>query len=346
MDDSAFARLLALKDTMTPWALRAVVTLGVPDLLADGEADVAELARRTGTVPEALHRALRLLAAHGVLAAPRPGVYGPTDLSRLLESGHPMSLRPWLDLDGAVARGDRACVHVLEALRTGRPVHERAYGRPVWDDLAADPGLAASFDAAMERRAAALAPTVVAAFDWSSVRHVLDVGGGTGAVLAAVLRARPALRGTLFDRAATVAAARAAWGATPEGRRCAFVGGSFFDALPRTADAALLVNVVHDWPDEHAEVVLRRCAEAVGAGGRVLVVEYARPDDSAASPSGPLELDLLLALVYGGRLRRPDELGALADRAGLESTDVSAVTDGLILMACSVKEPCSRAASR
>ncbi|MFV8132846.1 methyltransferase [Streptomyces syringium] len=323
MDDSAFARLLALKDTMTPWALRAVVTLGVPDLLAGGELGIDELARRTGTVPDALHRALRLLTARGVFSEARPGVFGPTELSLLLESGHPMSLRPWLDLDGAIGRGDRACVHVLEALRTGGPVYERAYGRPVWDDLAADPALAGSFDAAMERRAAALAPAVAAAS--GRPEHVLDVGGGTGTVLAAVLRAHPGARGTLLDRAPAVTAARAAWGDTEAGRRCAFVTGSFFDALPPGADMALLVNVLHDWADEHAEAILRRCAEAVGAGGRVVVVEGVRD----AGGHGLLELDLLLMLVYGGRERGLDEFRELGERAGLELLATEPAGEGL-----------------
>ncbi|MFF4157368.1 methyltransferase [Streptomyces sp. NPDC001678] len=332
--DEAFARLLALKDTMTPWALRAVATLGVPDLLADGELGVAELARRTGVVPDALHRVLRLLTARGVFTEPAPGAYGPTSLSRLLESGgRPMSMGPWLDLEGAIGRGDRACVHILEALRTGRPVYERVYGRPVWEDLAADPALGASFDAAMAARAAALAPAVAAGYDWSTARHVLDAGGGTGTVLAEVLRAHPHLRGTLLDRAPAVTAARADWGGTAEGRRCAFTSGSFFDALPAGADVILLVNVVHDWPDEHAGALLRRCSEALPPGGHVLITEHLREGDGGASTSaGLLELDLVMLLVYGGRERDADELRELGERAGLRLNGVTPMPGGLGLL--------------
>lgn len=325
-----FARLLSLKDTMTPWALRAVATLGVPDLLADGELGVAELARRTGVVPDALCRVLRLLTARGVFTEPTADVFGPTSLSRLLESGgRPMSLRPWLDLDGAIGRGDRACVHILEALRTGRPVYERVYGRPVWEDLAADPALTASFDTAMAARAAALAPAVAAGYDWSAARHVLDAGGGTGTVLAEVLRAHPHLRGTLLDRAPAVTAARAGWGGTAEGRRCAFTAGSFFDALPPGADVILLANVVHDWPDEHAEVLLRRCAEALPPGGHVLIAEHLRGADTGA---GLLELDLLMLLVYGGRERDADEFRELGERAGLRLESTAGAVGGLSLL--------------
>ncbi|MEV4433841.1 methyltransferase [Streptomyces sp. NPDC049585] len=330
MNDNPFERLLALKDTMTPWALRAVVTLKVPDLLADGPLGVPELAARTGTAPDALHRALRLLAARGVFTEPEPALFAPTGLSRLLESGHPMSLRPWLDLDGAIGRGDRSCVHMVEALRTGSPVHERAYGRGVWDDLAADPALAASFDEAMHHRAAMLAPALAAAYDWRTVHHVLDAGGGTGAILAELLRSHDHLRGTLLDRATAVAAARAAWGDTAEGRRCTFVEGSFFDALPAGADVILLVNVLHDWPDEHATALLRRCREALPPGGRLLVAEHVR---DATADAGLLELDLLLLLVYGGRERTLDDFRAVASPAGLELTEVTRTKAGVSLLA-------------
>ncbi|WP_175408877.1 methyltransferase [Streptomyces sp. TRM64462] len=334
-DDDAFVRLLRLKDTMTPWALRAAVTLGVPDLVADGEKDVSELAERSGTVPGALGRVLRLLARRGVFTEPAPGVFGPTGLSRLLQGDHPRSMRPWLDLEGPVARGDRTCVHILEALRTGGPVHERAYGRPVWDDLAARPELGAAFDAAMAQRASWIAGDVAAGFDWSAVRHVMDVGGGTGVVLAEVLRARPGLKGTLFDRAPTVAAGHGAWGASDAGQRCTFSSGSFFDTLPSGADACLLVNVLHDWADEHALTVLRRCAEAVGPQGRVLIAEHL-VEEGAGGPgaAGLAELDLVMMLVYGGRERRLDELAELAGRAGLRVGEVSVTPRGLSLVVC------------
>ncbi|MHA7959095.1 methyltransferase [Streptomyces sp. L500] len=330
--DENFARLLSLKDTMTPWALRAVVTLGVPDLLADGELGVAELARRTGVVPDALHRVLRLLTARGVFTEPAPGVFAPTSLSRLLESGQRcMSLHPWLDLDGAIGRGDRACVHILEALRTGLPVYERAYGRPVWEDLAADPALTASFDTAMASRATALAPAVATGYDWPSARHVLDAGGGTGTVLAELLRTHSHLRGTLLDRAPAVTAARDSWGATAEGRRCAFTPGSFFDALPPGADVILLVSVIHDWADEHAVAILRRCAEALPPDGRVLIAEHVRDDDAGAT-AGLLELDLLMLLVYGGRERNLPDFRELGERAGLRLGGVTEVGGGLSLL--------------
>lgn len=334
MTDDPFSRLLRLKDTMTPWALRAVVTLGVPDLVAAGEKGVGELAERSGTVPDALHRVLRLLARRGVFTEPAPGVFGPTDLSRLLQSDHPRSMRPWLDLEGPVARGDRTCVHILDALHTGRPVHERAYGRTVWEDLAARPALGAAFDAAMAQRASWIAGDVARGFDWSRVRHVMDVGGGTGVVLAEVLRVHPGLKGTLLDRAPTVAAGHGSWGATEAGQRCTFSSGSFFDTLPTDADACLLVNVLHDWADEHAVAVLRRCAEAVGPQGRVVIVENLVEEGERHGDAGLAELDLVMLLVYGGRERRLEEIARLAGKAGLRVGEVSTTPRGPSVVVC------------
>jgi hypothetical protein len=160
---------------------------------------------------------------------------------------------------------------------------------------------------------AAWAPAVVGALDWGTFGHIVDVGGGNGTLLIALLRAYPTLRGTVLDQPATVDAARAALAEAGVIDRADVHAGSFFDPLPPAADAYVLSAILHDWDDEHATLILGRCAEAAGADGAVVVVEKTGPD--GASPSTAMDLRMLA--YFGGRERSVRELADLAEKAGL-----------------------------
>ncbi|MGW5943300.1 methyltransferase [Streptomyces celluloflavus] len=308
------AQLAALCDIVSPMAIRVAATLRLPDLLADGPVPVARLAGASGTDPEALVRLLRLLTAKGLFTEPEPGTFATTAAAGFLTSEHPARMRDWLDLDG-VGRMDLAYAGLLDAVRTGTPVYERIVGRPVWADAAQDPGFGAAFDGLMETMAAHWAPAVTAAHDWSGVTHVVDVGGSTGSLLLNLLAERPALRGTLVELPVTAVRARERIAASDVRERCAVREGSFFDPLPEGADRYVLAHVLHNWGDEDAVRILRRCAEAAGPTGRVLVVERLLGDEAAGYPDATVDLSMLV--TFGGRERTPDHYGELAGRAGL-----------------------------
>jgi hypothetical protein len=205
----------------------------------------------------------------------------------------------------------RAWGTLLEAVRSGAPAYHQIFGRPFWDDLAAHPDIADSFDALMGPGHGTPDPNIPLADGWESIRTVVDVGGGTGSMLAEILRARPEVRGTLVDQPATVARSAETFRAAGVADRATVVGQSFFDSLPAGDDLYLVKNVLADWPDREALAILTRCAEAARPAGRVVVLGGVTPD---AQPSAAL----LMMILVGGRERTLAEFDELARAAGLE----------------------------
>jgi hypothetical protein len=295
-------------------ALRVAATLRVADHLAGGRRRGApELAEVVHAEADALDRLLRHLVSVDVLARGETGRYSLTPRGECLREDHPSGLRRRLDVDGATGRADLCLVELLHAVRTGTASFPVRFGRPFWDDLAADPFRAARFDAEMGGDVARWAPFVVASYDWGSLEHVVDVGGGDGTLLAALLRAHPGLRGTVVDQPGTAEAARRALQAVGLGDRGDAAPGSFFDPLPPGAGGYLLSAILHNWDDRAAAAILRRCAEAAGSHGRVFVVERTGADGE----SPRTDMDLRVLAWFGGRERGVVELVALAEGAGL-----------------------------
>jgi hypothetical protein len=319
-----------LSDLSTPWSIHVVATLRVADRVASGVTEIGALARACGADEEYLHRVLRHLVAKGVFEEPEPGRFALNDPARqLLES--PLQLG--LDLDRFGGRMAHAWNSLLSAVRTGKPAYHEVFGHPFWDDLEAHPDIAASFDALMGPRGHGTPdPQVLVDDDWEAVRTVVDVGGGSGALLAEVLRAHPHVRGTLVDRPQTVARAAPIFEAAGVADRATVVGQSFFDPLPAGADAYLLKSVLGDWPDGEAAAILRRCAEAARPHGRVILLNGVSPDDGgAASPA------LLMLVLVGGKDRRLSEFRTLAADAGLYVHAARRQPSGRFVVECRVR---------
>jgi len=328
MAEQASAELEALSDLCTPWCLHVVATLGIADHLADGPADAAGLAAAAGCDAEALGRVLRHLAGKGVFMEPAPGRFALNDAARALRDPGP---RLALDLDGIGGRMARAWSGLLAAVRSGTTAYRDVFGRSFWDDLDAHPRVAEGFDALMGPLGHGLPdPEILLDGDWASVRSVVDVGGGTGALLAEILRAHPAARGTLVDLPRTVARAGALLRAAGVAARVTLRGQSFFDPLPAGADLYLLKNVLADWPDPEARALLRRCAEAARPRGRVVVLGGVAPDDAGQGPSP----ELLMLVLVGGKERGLAELRLLASDAGLAVHAAGRLPSGRFAVEC------------
>ena len=308
------AGLWAMADLATPLAVRVAATLRIADHIAQGLRTDRELAEAVNADADALERVLRHLTTVGVLIRNGSGEYALTARGDALRDDHPHRMRARLDIEGAVGRADLAFVQLLHTVRTGRPAYPAEFGHSFWEDVASDATLSASFDALMGSDVEAEAPAIVSAYDWGSLGHVVDVGGGNGALLIALLRAYPILSGTVVDLPGAVEAARKALAAAGFAYRSDVVAGSFFDPLPPGAGGYLLSAIIHNWDDEAARTILRRCAEAAGTNGAVFVVERMGVDGESPST----EMDLRMLAYFGGRERGLAELTALAADSGLK----------------------------
>jgi len=315
-EDGMASRLWAMASLGSPMAVRVAATLRLADHIAAGYQTAEELAREVGADAGALDRLLRYLAVRKVLNRDESGRFTLAALGEPLLEDHPAGLRAWLDVTG-VGQAELSFVELLHSVRTGEAAFPVRYGRPFWEDLAADPARSASFDSLLGADVAARAPGVVSGYDWGSLGHLVDVGGGNGSLLIALLKAYPGLRGTVFDLPDTAKTAREALMAAGLADRGDVVAGSFFDPLPPGAGGYMLSLIIHDWDDEHARAILRRCAEAAGSGGSVFIVESMRGDGSPHTG-----MDLRMLAVYGATERGVDELTALAGDCGLATVAV------------------------
>ncbi|GII86209.1 methyltransferase [Sphaerisporangium siamense] len=334
--EAAWEVLAPMADLATPMAVRVAASLGLADLMAGAAVPVEELARRAGADADALGRLLRHLVCRGVFTEPEPGAFAVNAPAALLASGHPSGMRARLDLDGFGGRMDLAFTGLLHTVRTGRPAWETVFGAPFWRHLAENPAMSESFDAVMASGADYVADAA-GAYDWSGARHVVDVGGGTGALLAEVLSAHAGIRATLVDLPGTVERARRHLAARGLGTRCAFAGQSFFDPLPAGGDVYVIRRVLHDWSDDEAVRILRRCADAAGRHGRVVVIES--PGGSGDDPAPHAEMNLRMLVLSGGRERTVDDYTALTTASALHLLNTQRTPLGQLVLTCAPAPP-------
>jgi predicted transcriptional regulator len=308
------ATVWAQADLVTPMAIRVAATLRIADHIAASRGTTELLAAAAGVNADALERVLRRLVEAGVFTRNDAGEFGLTPVGESLRDDHRDGDRDRLDIEGAVGRADLSLAQLLHAVRTGEAAYPAQFGRSFWEDLAADPELGASYAEQMAADVTADAPHIVAAYDWEALRHVVDVGGGNGALLLALLQAFPELRGTVVDLPSASDAARSPVAKAGFAARCEVVAGSFFDPLPPGAGGYVLSAIVHDWDDEAAVAILRRSAEAAGSDGRVFVVEKIGADGRTIRTG----MDLRVLAYMGGKERTVPQLSALAARVGLD----------------------------
>ena len=301
--------LAALSDLQTPWCLHVVATLRIAEHIAAGTTDIAALAAAAGCDPDSLHGLLSYLAGKGIFDETAPGTFALNEAARgLLDP----SMRIGLDLDGIGGRMAYAWGTLLKYVRTGASAYQDVFGTPFWEDLDAHPEVGASFDALMGEAGHGVPdPDIQLDAGWDAVTTVVDVGGGTGGLLAQILRTRPALRGTLVDLPRPVAGSAEIFQAAGVADRVTIAAQSFFDPLPAGADLYLLMKILNDWPDREATAILRRCAEAARPDARILISGGVSDD---AAPRG-LSIEMVL---LGTKQRSVAKFRELAAEAGLQ----------------------------
>lgn len=298
-------------------AIHTVAELGVADILQDGSLGAEEVAARVGAHPRALYRVMRALASVGIFAEDDHSHFTLTPVGQLLRSDPATSQRQ-LTLLHASEFIRRAKAGLPYSVRTGKTAFEMEYGEQPFSYFQTHPEDKAVFDAAMTAASAAEVHAVVHAYDCTDIHTLVDVGGGQGTLLAALLTVYPTMRGVLFDRPETVGAARRRFEDEGLIGRVDLIGGDFFQEVPSGADAYVLKNVIHDWADEAAVQILRTCRRAIQASGRLLIVEPMIPPP--AVPSLNSLFDLILLVGYGGRSRTEAEHGHPLAAAGFSVT--------------------------
>ena len=309
-------RLIRLMDGyLSTQLLYLAARLGIADALASGPLASEELARRVGAGPGALHRVLRGLVIDGVLREHADGRFDLTPAGDLLRVDAPGSVR-----GAVIARGDiyyGAAAGLLPALRHGGSAFEHVHGMGLFDYLARHPDKGAEFQSSMVTRSRQEAAAVTVAYDFGAFRRLVDVGGGYGILLSAILAATPALRGVLFDRPEVVERARERLAAEAVLARCDVVAADFFTSVPAGGDAYVLSRVIHDWDDAAAIQILTRCREAMPDGATLLLVEAVLPRRAREQP-GAVHMDLHMLTLLHGRERTVREFQAVLAAAGLE----------------------------
>lgn len=318
------------------WSSRmiyAAAKMGIADLIGQGSRSSDDLAAAVGVDAGALYRVLRALSGAGLFTELPEKQFTLTPLGATLRTGVPGSMHAFVLLFGGDVYA-RAWLDLPASVQSGKTAVEHLYGAPLYPYLAHHPEDARLFDEAMTSFTSVENAAVAARYDFSGVSTVVDVGGGHGSLLRAVVEGNPGLSGILFDQPHIAEGARARVAASPIASRCEVVSGDFFEAVP-SADVCLLKHIVCNWDDEAAVRILKSCHRALPPGGKILVVE------SVIAHSAPAELlDVHLLTVVGGRMRTEQEHRSLMAAAGFRLNRLLPTEVGLQLVVVEgVREP-------
>ena len=305
------------------WVSRAIYVaaeLSIADLLKDGPHSSEELATATGVDARSLYRVLRALASVGVFAEGSPGYFELTPLAECLQRDRSDSLRAYA-LKFGQAWDWQPWGYVLESVKTGKPVFKNVFGMEIFEYLAENPEAARIYNEAMSSFSANRSAAITASYDFSSIRNLVEVGGGRGSLLASILNTNITMKGVLFDLPHVIEAARQLIEAEGLLERCKLVGGNFLESVPSGGDAYLLKHIIHDWGDEQAIAILKNCHHAMPEQGKLLVVEMVIP--SGNEPFFGKLLDLQVLVNYQGGCERTEaEYQALFETAGFSLTKI------------------------
>jgi len=299
--------------------LYVAAKLSLADHLAKGPTSAGDLAAVTNTHSPSLRRFLRTLGHLGLVMEDGEGRFTLTSLGTALKNGAPGSARaailtlasPWIT---------NGWMRLLDSVRTGKPGLEQALGMPIFDWLAQHPEEASLFSETMVSFHGAEPAAVAAAYDFSGMTTVVDVGGATGNLLAAILGRYPGLRGILYDLPHVVRDAPALLQARGVADRAIITSGSFFDSVPSGGDAYLLSHIIHDWTEVQCLTILGHCRRAMAPASRVLIIEMVLPAGNVPHPGKML--DMMMLVGPGGQERTEPEYRALLSKAGLQLTQV------------------------
>jgi O-methyltransferase domain/Dimerisation domain len=294
-------------------AICVAAELGLADLLTDGPRHYEDLARASGTNPQALFRLLRALASVDVFARLDGERFALNPLAECLRSGVAGSLHAWAVQSDQLRR---AWTDLRHSVATGQTAFDHLHGMSVWEYRERHPDEGRMFQIAMTATTLLVVRSVLEAYDFSRFGTVADIGGGRGTLLQAILEVNPQLRGMLFDVPAAIREAAAQFERSGLSGRCRLLEGTFFESVPEGADAYVLSRVLHDWTDAQAIQILKTTRRAMTNGAVLLLVERVL-DSQHPSPEATLT-DIHMLVMTGGRERTTEEFQELLAASGFE----------------------------
>lgn len=295
--------------------LYVVTDLGIAELIDERPRTAPELAAATDVHPRALYRVLRALAGVGVFAEDEVGNFHLTPVGATLRRNAPDSMRAMV-LSELGGEHFEAWTNLAQSVKTSEIAFDHKYGEDVWEYYAKTPERAAIFNESMTNVSENTNAAVVAAYDFSAIKKLVDIAGGHGSLLAGILNANPHLHGVLFDQAHVVNGAEAKLASLAD--RCEIVGGNMFEAVPSGADAYLMKWIIHDWNDERALTILTNIHRAMPADGKLLLVEMVVPPGNELHFAKLLDVNMLV--MTGGCERTAAEYAELFAQAGFRLT--------------------------
>ena len=323
-----------LRGYRTTQMLHVMAKLGVADQLINGPRTAGDLAALVGANTQALYRLLRALSSLGFLEEDGDGRFALTELGSNLRSDVADSFRNAFIMHGECWWWE-AWGGLFDAVRTGRTAFNDIHQQGLFSFLRDDAEAANLFNACMRQMTAQEAAAIVSAFDFFSSRQIVDVGGGHGALARAILAKCPNVPMLLFDMPEVIETARANLEVLGIADQCELVGGDFFACVPGGGDTYTLKDILHDWDDDRATIILRNIRQAMRAGARLLVIERIIPPGNA--PSAGKLVDITMLVLTGGKERTEGEYRTLlraADFAVQEIVVASGETSIIVAAPC------------
>jgi hypothetical protein len=298
-------------------AIYVIAKLGIPDILHRGPRTAAELAAETETHSPSLFRILRALASVRILDHQEDGRFAQTQVSESLRTDSPGSLR-WFAISELGEEHYPAWGNLMQSVKTGEIAFDYTFGMDIWEFFAKNPENARLFNDSMSGMTANTNEAILASYDFSTIRRIVDVGGGHGGLITTILKANPGMTGVLFDSPSVVEGATARLESAGLENRCQAVGGDFFKAVPAGGDAYILKWIIHDWDEEKATSILRNIRNAITSDGKLLVVDVLIPP--GIEPHFGKFIDLNMLVMTGGRERTEEEFRTLFESSGFRLT--------------------------
>ena len=301
-------------------ALATIITLGIPDLLGSGSQTVETLAQQTNSHASSLYRVMRFLSGFGIFHEDEQHQFHLTEVGQVLRSDVSTSPAGWAAFHMLSWRG--AIYQALPSVvQSGQSAYHHLYGKPIYDVFTTHPEYGQSFNLGMKSWSAALPDAICNAYDFSWAKLLVDVGGGHGHLVQAILHANHDMHGILFDRPHVIAEAQQIIDQDTVTRgRFQAQAGDFLEAVPANGDIYLIASVLMDWSDEDGIRILQNCQRTMRPGGRILILEplIGNPNEATLGKF----LDITIMLETSGRVRSVEEFSDLVQRAGMHVANV------------------------